>query len=799
MNVERPRLLRPAFAGPLTWVLLALSCAIFPNTAGAAILGVGEAPQDGQVVGGVGSLRLWTFSRGASITRIEFLLDGELVTEMPCCGERADVREQFPDAPLETGSSIPWNWGLVPNGSHTATFRISDSSGDVRDIDASIVVRSLRSEDLGAFIDHVFLGNCRAFPSGPCCGALLWDDGEYRGCTEPVCWTWERGTQRLVGLGVSCDEKLPDYVPLPPPPADLVPPATSVAGASPIVSFIEQPRGGEILSGVRDLALWVFSRSGTIESIEVSIDGVRIATIPCCGPRADVEAQVSGAPLDTGASTAWNWGLVDSGPHVVTFRIRDSSGAEVEQSVDVVVANPQHPSLGPWLDDFVFEGGCGTGTGPLCCHGNVATGRDNRQECDICYSWDRGTQNLVPDSIECEDPEPASDDGSNRRPYGVTYPRSVRVGSTVRLFGSDSFDPEGDVVSHLWELVSAPPGSNAILSGVVEPDAQLTPDVEGVYWVELTVSDDGGSGEPVRAAIEAIPFSPRTPGDLFSNLFDPDEVYILGYTDPYSAGTEGLVHWSDPDVAVVGFAPHADVRRAVIKPTGELLYPEVWESQAREFRCDGCTSWSQGDPYPADPFANDPVIPAPLCDPDRSSGLSIVLSPSGEMLYGCGGEWYSAAYGTWSFFAGRPFSWGHDDYVLTQYEDLHHLPTGETRSVRGLAGGDVQTARVVEGGFRVILERPFEQGTELWRIDAESATARVVGAYPPVPPRIRTYPYSSTIDADGNLLQLGYMPRPPYHDVVVLRTLSGISEVVFETHNDSPYPIRQLRNLVTGP
>ncbi len=68
--------------------------------------------------------------------------------------------------------------------------------------------------------------------------------------------------------------------------------------------------------------------------------------------------------------------------------------------------------------------------------------------------------------------------------------RKVLTGTTVELDGSESFDPEGDsIVSYQWSILSAPAGS---LSEIVIPDEKITgftPDLEGVYRINLVVND----------------------------------------------------------------------------------------------------------------------------------------------------------------------------------------------------------------------------------------------------------------------------------------------------------------------
>jgi len=81
--------------------------------------------------------------------------------------------------------------------------------------------------------------------------------------------------------------------------------------------------------------------------------------------------------------------------------------------------------------------------------------------------------------------------------------RLVVVGSSLWLDGSGSSDPEADALTYDWAIASAPEGSSAAISTPDMQTAGLTPDVEGVYQVTLTVSDFLGAGTPDTVEITA--------------------------------------------------------------------------------------------------------------------------------------------------------------------------------------------------------------------------------------------------------------------------------------------------------
>jgi chitinase len=78
----------------------------------------------------------------------------------------------------------------------------------------------------------------------------------------------------------------------------------------------------------------------------------------------------------------------------------------------------------------------------------------------------------------------------NTPPVAVAGPAQyTNVGGGVTLDGSASSDPDGDAITFAWAILSAPAGSAAALTGATTSRPGLTPDLEGAYTVQLTVSD----------------------------------------------------------------------------------------------------------------------------------------------------------------------------------------------------------------------------------------------------------------------------------------------------------------------
>ena len=75
------------------------------------------------------------------------------------------------------------------------------------------------------------------------------------------------------------------------------------------------------------------------------------------------------------------------------------------------------------------------------------------------------------------------------------------IGDTVTLDGSSSVDADGQGLFYSWLLASAPVGSAAILSDSTAARPRLAIDIEGDYYVELTVSDGAIQSVPDRVRI----------------------------------------------------------------------------------------------------------------------------------------------------------------------------------------------------------------------------------------------------------------------------------------------------------
>ncbi len=82
--------------------------------------------------------------------------------------------------------------------------------------------------------------------------------------------------------------------------------------------------------------------------------------------------------------------------------------------------------------------------------------------------------------------------------------QQVAVGDVVQLDGSGSSDPDGDAITLLWEFVSLPDGSEAVLDDPTSETPTFVADAEGTYVVMLTASDGSSDSVPDYVQVEAV-------------------------------------------------------------------------------------------------------------------------------------------------------------------------------------------------------------------------------------------------------------------------------------------------------
>jgi hypothetical protein len=114
----------------------------------------------------------------------------------------------------------------------------------------------------------------------------------------------------------------------------------------------------------------------------------------------------------------------------------------------------------------------------------------------------------------------------------------VDVGEVATLDGTGSSDVDGDPLTWTWRLVDVPGGSTATITDDESALAQIIPDVEGLYTVELVVSDG------VDSCATGIVISATVPDDNDPPICRISADSIVEAGEPASLDASGT---SDPD------------------------------------------------------------------------------------------------------------------------------------------------------------------------------------------------------------------------------------------------------------
>ncbi|MGE0825452.1 MAG: beta-propeller fold lactonase family protein [Candidatus Binatia bacterium] len=340
-----------------------------PGVGGAEILLNLESPAENQSVSGVGVISGWAFSteRSESVT-VRFRIDGVIEGgEIPCCVERGDVAQAYPEhaGSLRSGFGVTVNFNLLADGQHTVFLEVEDSAGNIK-----IESRTFLTSRPGGF---EFLSELNL---GPAEEEVEWDVGHesftIKGAvtrdkaTEAtqevnIRMEWQANTQSLgivdtenVGNRVGGNEGGEDGS------GTEGDGGTTDTGEPPAISLkLENPDADILntatptLGGVGVVSGWAFSGTtgARINSVRLRVDGEAVGEIPCCGDRGDVAAAFPDIEeaLRSGFGALFNFNLLESGEHLFAVEVQDSTG--VTQNVEKRVTTAK---LGDseFLDEF---------------------------------------------------------------------------------------------------------------------------------------------------------------------------------------------------------------------------------------------------------------------------------------------------------------------------------------------------------------------------------------------------------------------------------------------------------------
>lgn len=414
---------------------------------------------------------------------------------------------------------------------------------------------------------------------------------------------------------------------------------------------------------------------------------------------------------------------------------------------------------------------------------------------------------------------------------------TVDVGDRQRLRALTSTT---EPVRFEWQLRTRPSQSVAKLTVHTDgAEAELQPDVAGLYAVEVAafrgasktgpalavvlaapsdagaleldagLRSDAGSGDAGTDAGAALDGGRRDGGfdagttpdagrdagipvPLTDGGLDPNEVYLMGTLSEGTCGVGALAHWSTPNMGSAGFSCSFDGRQAVIRPSDRrLLYFNTFENLLREFHEDGPASVM----YPTNVLANDRVIPTPPCN----MVVGFLVAPDGVILHQCP-----------------------TDANPLRDETGTLIFNGVTEEVLAVGPGRVllTTRRVIDTGagvsypitwpvmlaqqvltvrwqppssFLVVLQLA---PPTLWEVQT-NGTATQRGAFSPLPAQVMGA-FGGKLDGSGRLFQQSRDATQSFIDVIVRREIGGTTSVVY---SEAMSPLVRLHSsdLMTGP
>ena len=135
---------------------------------------------------------------------------------------------------------------------------------------------------------------------------------------------------------------------------------------------------------------------------------------------------------------------------------------------------------------------------------------------------------------------------SNSAPVAAAGARkSAAVGALVLLDGSGSFDPDGDVLSFSWALISRPDASAAAIAGPLTPAQFSRPRPARWLSAQLIVNDGRANSKPATVTITTSNSPPvANAGPDRFDADDGEELTLSGALSKDADGDPLIYRWS---------------------------------------------------------------------------------------------------------------------------------------------------------------------------------------------------------------------------------------------------------------